>query len=123
MKRRALLMTLWLGSLGCGPNQDQAAPANASHDAGQVSPPVTQAAAAHAWQASVAAEIAGKFDEALHALTQLPSPQREGYLASYRRGWLLYRMGRYAEAAAAYNVAMTIEPAGIEARVALLAPL
>jgi tetratricopeptide (TPR) repeat protein len=122
MKKRLLLMTLLLGSLSCQPNKDQADKAGPSGDAGQAMPSPTQAAATRVWAASVAAEFAGKFDEALNALTQLPSPQREGYLASYRRGWLLYRLGRYAESSAAYNVAIALEPSGIEARVALMAP-
>jgi tetratricopeptide (TPR) repeat protein len=122
MKKRVLLMTLLLGLLSCEQKKDLAAKAGPSGDAGQALPSPTQAAAARVWAASLAAEAAGKLDEALSGLTQLPSPQREGYLASYRRGWLLYRLGRYAEAVGAYNVAIAIEPSGIEARVAMMAP-
>jgi tetratricopeptide (TPR) repeat protein len=122
MKRRLLLTTLLLSSLSCQSNQDLANKAGPAGDAGPALPSPSQAAATRVWAASVAAEFAGKFDEALSALTQLPSPQREGYLASFRRGWLLYRLGRYADSIAAYNVAIALEPSGIEARVALLAP-
>jgi len=78
---------------------------------------------ASAWEASYNAEAAGKLEAALSALSELPSQQRTGYLADYRRGWLLYRLGRYAESVTAYRSAVGKEPAAVEARVALLLPL
>jgi tetratricopeptide (TPR) repeat protein len=79
--------------------------------------------AARAWQASYAAETAGNFDAALRALEQLPAPQKSAYTAACRRGWLHYRLGRYADSATAYNVAIELEPDAVEARVAQLLPL
>jgi tetratricopeptide (TPR) repeat protein len=84
---------------------------------------VAGADAPSAWQASYAAESAGKFEQALDELKRLPESQRDGYLASYRRGWLHYRLGRLAQSVASYMVAARLEPASIEARVAALLPL
>lgn len=124
MKKRALLTTLVLSTLTCVPDQDPIAKADRPRDeAAEVPPEPTLSVASRVWQASVVAETAGNFEAALSGLAQLPSPQREGYLASFRRGWLLYRLGRYADSVAAYNVAVTLEPAGVEARVALTMPL
>jgi tetratricopeptide (TPR) repeat protein len=78
---------------------------------------------ASAWEASYNAEVAGKLEAALSALSELPSQQRNGYRADYRRGWLLYRLGRYAESVTAYRSAVSKEPAAVEARLALLLPL
>jgi tetratricopeptide (TPR) repeat protein len=75
-----------------------------------------------AWLASYNAEVAGKLQEALNALSQLPPGRRDGYLANFRRGWLQYRLGRYAESISAYRSASSLEPASIEARVAMLLP-
>ncbi|HEY2733520.1 MAG TPA: tetratricopeptide repeat protein, partial [Polyangiales bacterium] len=123
MKIRALLTMLVLGSLTCGPDKVVVAKADLPHDTEQDAPEPTLSPAAALWQKSVAAETAGNFEGALSALTELPPPQRDGYLANFRRGWLLYRAGRYTDAVTAYNAAMLIDPAGIEARVALLVPL
>lgn len=78
---------------------------------------------AAAWQASIALEGASKFHEALTALDQLATSERDGNLANYRRGWLLYRSAHYGESVAAYGRALTLQPASIEVRVALLLPL
>jgi tetratricopeptide (TPR) repeat protein len=87
-------------------------------------PPVAAGAdASEAYQQSYAAEAAGKLDEAISALGRLPAPQRESYLAHYRRGWLLYCLSRFAEAVSAYRKASALEPGSVEARVAVLLPL
>jgi len=122
MKWRVLVTILFLGSLTCETGPDHAQ-AERSKDPGHGELTPTQTPAAKVWQASYASEASGNLPDALSALTKLPSPQRESYLASYRRGWLLYRLGRYAESAAAYQVAIGLQPAGVEARVAALAPL
>jgi protein O-GlcNAc transferase len=123
MRRFALAIAVLFGSLTCGPEAATIARADRPHDStgGKAEP--SKSASARAWQASYAAEAAGNFEEALNALTQLSAPQRETYLANYRRGWLLYRLGHHAESAAAYGAASAIEPASIEARVAMLVPL
>lgn len=76
-----------------------------------------------AWQSSIAFENANKFNEALTALEQLPAAERDGYLANFRRGWLLYRAARHGESVAAYSRALSLQPASLEVRVALLLPL
>jgi tetratricopeptide (TPR) repeat protein len=123
MKTRALVLAVLCGSLNCGPLANSVAQADRPPASwGKPLPPV-KTPSARAWQASYAAEADGKFEDALNALTQLGVPQRDSYLASYRRGWLLYRLGRYAESATAYGMATAIEPNSIEARVAMLVPL
>jgi tetratricopeptide (TPR) repeat protein len=92
-------------SLGCGI-------ASAGADGG----------AGEAFQRSYDAEAAGKAQEALSALESLPSPQRDGYVAQLRRGWLLYKLGKHAEAVDAYGKAVALEPRSVEARVGALLP-
>jgi tetratricopeptide (TPR) repeat protein len=115
-------LTLTLASLTCGPDTEGIAQADRPHD--------KHAAAAHtpspmakAWQASLGFEAAGKFEEALSALSGVPAPQSSSYLVNYRRGWLAYRLGHYADAVNAYSVAASLEPNSVEVRVALLSPL
>ena len=120
MKRAWLYPTLLLCHLACGPREQKPVEQGDPQPAPQ---PATPSAAARVWQASYAAETAGKLEEALNQLTQLPPPHRDSYLASYRRGWLQYRMGRYADSAGAYNLAAALEPTGVEARVAMLVSL
>jgi tetratricopeptide (TPR) repeat protein len=97
--------------------------ADRRHDAGKPFESPSNSLTAQVWKSSLAAEGAGQFQAAVNALAQLPNPQREGYLASFRRGWLLYRANQFAESVAAYKAAATLEPASIEARVGLLLPL
>lgn len=74
------------------------------------------------FQQSYDREAGGKFQEALAVLDRLTPPRKESYLATLRRGWLLYRLGRYAESVEAYQRAITAAPQSIEARVGLLLP-
>jgi len=67
-------------------------------------------------------EAAGRIAPALEALAALPDPHRDSYLAVLRRGWLLYRNGRHAEALAAYAAALAKEPGSLEARLGQLLP-
>ena len=60
--------------------------------------------------------------DALAALDALPSPQHDGYVAQLRRGWLLYKLGKHAEAIDAYGRAIALEPRSVEARVGALLP-
>ncbi|HEY2733562.1 MAG TPA: tetratricopeptide repeat protein [Polyangiales bacterium] len=123
------MKTCWL-AIGllfalCWPDAEPLAHADRPHGSWKAAkaPAPTTTPSARAWQASYAAEAAGKFDDALTAMTQLPTPQRDTYLANYRRGWLLYRTGHYAEAVTAYHTAADLAPSSIEARVAMLVPL
>jgi tetratricopeptide (TPR) repeat protein len=124
MKKYALLpiTVIMLGTLTCGPEAEQAQ-ADRRHDSGRPDSEPRVSPAAQAWKASYMAEGAGQFQAAVQALTALPTPQREGYLASFRRGWLLYRLNQHAESVAAYKLAAMAEPASIEARLGLLLPL
>ena len=98
-------------------------PSGASTLSAQVARPPAKGASAAAWQASIALEGTNQFSEALTALEQLPDAERAGYLANFRRGWLLYRAARYGDSVAAYTRALSLQPASIEVRVALLSPL
>ena len=119
MNKLIVITSLLLGTSTCGADADLAK-ADRPH-AAEI--PQTNKQATHAWQTSYAAEAAGNFQGALDALAQLPAPQSTSYLASYRRGWLQYRWGKFADSVAAYNTAILLEPANVEARVAQLASL
>jgi tetratricopeptide (TPR) repeat protein len=78
--------------------------------------------AADKYQQSYDSEATGKTADALSALDMLPAPQHDGYVAQLRRGWLLYKLGKSAEAVDAYVAATTLQPRSVEARVGLLLP-
>lgn len=67
-------------------------------------------------------EAAGKLKEALASLDQLPLQRKDSYLGWARRGWLLYRLGQYAESVDAYRKAITAAPKSIEPRLGILLP-
>lgn len=67
-------------------------------------------------------EAAGKLKEALVSLDQLPQQRKESYLGWARRGWLLYRLGQYAESVDAYRKAIAAAPKSIEPRLGILLP-
>ncbi|HVT06359.1 MAG TPA: tetratricopeptide repeat protein [Polyangia bacterium] len=77
---------------------------------------------ARVYQRSYDEEAAGRFAQALSALGALGGPEQAGYLAHLRRGWLLYRLGRYAESVAAYRQALALERDSLEARLGCLMP-
>jgi tetratricopeptide (TPR) repeat protein len=79
--------------------------------------------AADLFQQSYDKEAVGKVEESLASLDSLPAPQRDGYVATLRRAWLLTRLGRNADAMGAYRRAAALEPRSVEARVGLLVPL
>ena len=62
-------------------------------------------------------------EEALACLDKLSESKRAGYVALLRRGWLLYRLGRNAQAIESYEKAAALDPKAIEARLGLLLPL
>lgn len=78
--------------------------------------------AADQFQKSYDSEAVGKPQDALNALESLPAPQHDGYVASLRRGWLLYKLGKYTESIDAYAKAIAQEPRSVEARVGVLLP-
>jgi tetratricopeptide (TPR) repeat protein len=74
------------------------------------------------FQRSYDAEAVGKTQDALTALDAVPAPQRDGYVAQFRRGWLLYKLGKHPEAIEAYAKAIALEPRSVEARAGVLLP-
>ncbi|HVY37141.1 MAG TPA: tetratricopeptide repeat protein [Polyangia bacterium] len=77
---------------------------------------------ARVYQKSYDDEAAGHLAQALAALGALGAAEQASYLAHLRRGWLLYRIGRYAESVAAYRQALAVERDSVEARVGCLMP-
>jgi tetratricopeptide (TPR) repeat protein len=122
MKYVLPITAILFGTLTCGP-EAESAHADRRHDSGRPDAEPTVSPAARVWKASYTAEAAGQFQAAVQALTELPGPQRDGYLASFRRGWLLYRLNQHPASVAAYKLAAMAEPASIEARIGLLLPL
>ena len=128
MNKLALLIVLGLGP--SAPQADQLEPSRAplrssvSKGATEdIRGPAARGDSMTPWEESYSAEAAGKLEAALSVLSGLPASQRNGYLAEYRRGWLLYRLARYADSVTSYRNAVTKEPGAVEARVALLLPL
>ncbi|WP_394845329.1 tetratricopeptide repeat protein [Pendulispora brunnea] len=74
------------------------------------------------FQRSYDAEAVGKLQDALLPMDALPAGARNGYVAQIRRGWLLYKLGRHAEAVDAYSKASALEPRSVESRLGVLAP-
>jgi tetratricopeptide (TPR) repeat protein len=77
----------------------------------------------HGMQRSYDEEALGHLDAALSALDEVPASASTTYVVTLRRGWLLYRLGRTADAITDYKRAVDLAPTSIEARVGLLAPL
>ena len=75
------------------------------------------------YQMSYDKEAVGRTEEALEALDCLPEAQRDSYVAELRRGWLLYQLGRHAEASAAYARASARAPGAVESRLGMMLPL
>lgn len=114
------ITAILLGTLTCSPQSDSVQ-AERRHD--PTNSERKSSSASRAWKASYAAERAGQFQAALTALTELPPAQHDGYLASFRRGWLLYCLSQHADSAVEYKQAAMAEPQSIEARLGLLLPL
>lgn len=75
------------------------------------------------WRQSYALEARGNARGALEALDTLPEPERRGYLYALRRGWLLYSLGRHADAVTAYRAAAGAAPDAVEPVLGELLPL
>jgi hypothetical protein len=75
------------------------------------------------YQQSYDSEGAGRYAEALAAIERLPEALRSSYLAEYRRGYLLHRMGRHLEASEVYASAASRAPGAVEPRLARMLPL
>ncbi len=79
--------------------------------------------AAELYQSSYTLEANGNYRGALAQVDQLATEGEDAYTLHLRRGWLLYNLGRYADAAAAYRAAIDREPTSVEARQGLALPL
>jgi tetratricopeptide (TPR) repeat protein len=129
MNKLSLLLALTLGVSASHFDHAEASVAHANanakklHRSGDTTRGPAARTAVSPWEASYNAEATGRLETALDVLAELPPAERNAYLASYRRGWLLYRLGRYAESVSAYRIAVSQEPAAIEGRVALQLPL
>lgn len=75
------------------------------------------------WRRSYALEARNDARGALAAMESLPAQDRGSYLFALRNGWLLYSLGRHAEAVEAYRRAEAVSPRAIEPRVGELLPL
>lgn len=80
----------------------------------------TPSAGAGVYQSSYDDEATGKNDAALADLDRLPAAQQGSYVTLLRRGWLLAKLGKNAEAADAYAKATAAEPSSVEARLGAL---
>jgi tetratricopeptide (TPR) repeat protein len=72
------------------------------------------------FQASYDDEALAKNDAALAELDRLSADQQGSYLVHLRRGWLLAKVGRSADAVAEYGKATLVEPTSVEARLGAL---
>lgn len=103
------------------PTAPAAPPAAPSAAASAAPRPVSEAG--KVFQQSYDDEAVGKLEAALSGMDALPAPHKDGYVAQLRRGWLLYKLGKNAEAVAAYAKATELESGSIEARVGATLPL
>lgn len=80
-------------------------------------------AGAEHFQASYDREAAEDYDGALAELRQVDPVGGQAYVVHLREGWLLYLLGRYPDAVAAYDTALKLHPSSLEARHGRLLPL
>ena len=78
---------------------------------------------AAAFQKSYDDEALGKLEPALAELEGLHPSGNAAYVLELRRGWLLYQLGKHADAVLAYGRASGLSPAAIEPKLGALAPL
>jgi tetratricopeptide (TPR) repeat protein len=75
------------------------------------------------FQESYDQEAMGRNQEALAALDKLSADKNGNYVALLRKGWLQYRLGKYAPAIEAYAKAIALAPKAVEPRLGALLPL
>ena len=78
---------------------------------------------AEAYKNSFVAEKALDYEEAIRRLIPLKDLPQYKYAAQFRLGWLYYCTANYANSRNAYQNALKVQPASIEARVAYLLPV
>lgn len=74
------------------------------------------------FQASYDHELSEDYAGALAPMDEAAAAA-PSYIVHLRRGWLLYLLGRYADAVVAYEQAVLLEPTSVEARQGLVLPL
>lgn len=74
------------------------------------------------YRTSYALEAKGDHAGALEAMDRVSAAGVTDYVATLRRGWLLYLVGRYTESVAAYGRAMTLEPKAVEPKLGAMLP-
>lgn len=75
------------------------------------------------YQQSFALESSYSNDRALQRLDGIPAVGEDAYLVPLRKGWLLYLLGRYDDAVASYQVAITADATAVEPRLGQTLPL
>lgn len=84
-------------------------------------PPARAQDAPTQYQQSYDLEVDNKLTESLAALERVPAASQT-YVYHFRRGWLLYLLGRHADAVASYERAIALTPTTIEARLGVMLP-
>jgi tetratricopeptide (TPR) repeat protein len=83
----------------------------------------SDATPAEAYKNSFIAEKALDYEEAIRHLIPLKDMPLYKYAAQFRLGWLYYCTANYANSRNAYQNALKVQPASLEARVAYLLPV
>lgn len=73
-----------------------------------------------AYYSSYELEAQERYEEASKALDPIVKAYPQGYTVNYRRGWLAYLNGNYADARKLYQMALTQYPSSLEIRKALV---
>jgi tetratricopeptide (TPR) repeat protein len=116
----ALVLTASCATRPGGADETRTAPSAPPPSTTVASATFTPSANASLFQASYDDEAVARNDAALAALDRLPADQQGSYLVHLRRGWLLAKLGRSADAIAEYGKATLVEPTSVEARLGAL---
>ncbi len=73
-----------------------------------------------AYYSSYELESQERYTEASKALNPVAKEYPQGYTVNYRRGWLAYLNGHYADARKLYKIALTQFPSSLEIRKAII---
>ena len=75
------------------------------------------------FESSFALEATGQLGRALDDVKAILAREPRNYVANLRAGWLLYSLGRYAEAVRFYRKAIELHPKAIEPHLGVMLPL
>ncbi len=73
-----------------------------------------------AYHSSYELEAQERFTEASQALDNVYNAYPNGYTVNYRKGWLAYQNGNYADARSLYQAALLQYPSSMEVRIGLI---